>query len=147
MISIFENIKIEELEFILDDNLRIQKFIAEEKWSDGFKCRKCGHTNFCKGKKPYSRRCTRCKAEESATANTIFHACKMQLKDAFRIAHLVCSNPKISSYELSREMEIRQMTCWRFKKKISECLLARKDLSGSKKIEIKDIILSKNNSI
>ena len=43
------------------------KFITEQKWSGGFVCRKCGHTNFCKGKTAYSRRCTRCKSEESAT--------------------------------------------------------------------------------
>jgi predicted Zn-ribbon and HTH transcriptional regulator len=142
MISIFNNINIRELEFILDDDERILKYIADEKWRDGFICRKCGHTNFCKGKKPYSRRCTKCKSEESAIANTIFHACKMKLSDAFRIAHLVCTKPKISSYELSREMKIRQMTCWRFKKKISECLLERNDLSDDTKIEIKDILLN-----
>ena len=34
----------------------------------------------------------------------------------------VCSNPKISSYELSRQLEIRQMTCWKLKNKLMECL-------------------------
>ena len=52
------------------------EFLASEKWKDGFVCRHCGHTNYCKGKKPYSRRCTRCKREESPTAHTIFHHCR-----------------------------------------------------------------------
>ncbi|MEN8224665.1 MAG: hypothetical protein ABFS05_04820 [Bacteroidota bacterium] len=30
--------------------------------------------------------------------------------------------PDISSYELSRLLKTRQMTCWRFKKKLVECL-------------------------
>jgi len=98
------------------------KMLADQKWVDGFVCKKCGHTNYCKGKKPYSRRCTRCKTEESATAHTIFHRCKMPLNEAIDLAKLVCSHPEISSYALSRQMEKRQMTCWKFKTKIMECL-------------------------
>jgi len=98
------------------------EYLAGEKWKDGFNCRKCGHTNWCKGKAPYSRRCTKCKHEESACSHTFFHHCKIPLKDAFRIAWLVCHQPDISSYELSRRFNIRQMTCWRFKKRVCECL-------------------------
>jgi hypothetical protein len=36
--------------------------------------------------------------------------------------YLVCNKPGISSYELSRLLETRQMTCWKFKKKLTECL-------------------------
>jgi len=94
--------------------------LAEEKWRNGFVCRKCGHDNFCHGKKPFSRRCTRCKTEESATAHTAFHRCKIPLVEAFQIAFVICSNPEISTYEISRMTEIRQMTCWKFKSKIQE---------------------------
>lgn len=98
------------------------KMLADQKWKDGFVCRKCGHTHFCKGKKPFSRRCTRCKTEESATAHTIFHRCKMPLNEAIDLARMVCNQPNVSTYELSRAMERRQMTCWKFKVKIMECL-------------------------
>lgn len=97
-------------------------FLAEEKWKSGFLCRKCGHDNYCQGKKPYSRRCTRCKSEESATAHTAFHRCKIPLTEAFGIARLVCDDPHISTYEISRITDKRQMTCWKFKTKIQECL-------------------------
>lgn len=96
--------------------------IAEDKWKNGYVCRKCGNTNYCPGKTPYSRRCTRCKSDESVTANTIFHHCRIPITDAFEIAYMVCGSPKISSYELSRKLETRQMTCWKFKKRIMECL-------------------------
>lgn len=98
------------------------KAIADEKWRSGYVCRKCGHTNFCEGKTPFSRRCTRCKSDESATAHTIFHRCRIPITDAFEIAYLVCSSEKISSYELSRRLDTRQMTCWKFKKRIMECM-------------------------
>jgi len=96
--------------------------IASEKWRDGFVCRKCGHTNFCEGKTPHSRRCTRCKTDESATAHTIFHRCRIPITDAFEIAYLVCGYPGISTYELSRRLDTRQMTCWKFKKRILDCI-------------------------
>ncbi|MCX6248083.1 MAG: transposase [Bacteroidetes bacterium] len=101
------------------------EFISSQKWADGYTCRKCGHTNFCKGKSPYSRRCTRCKHEESATANTLFHRCHIPISEAFRIAYTVCHDPGVSSYELSRQLERRQMTCWKLKSRLMECLEKR----------------------
>ncbi|MEA5111983.1 MAG: hypothetical protein VB072_16260 [Lentimicrobium sp.] len=98
------------------------KVIADEKWRDGYVCRSCGHSNYCIGKSPFSRRCTRCKHDESATAHTIFHRCRIPITDAFEIAWMVCGTPGISSYELSRRLETRQMTCWKFKKRIMECM-------------------------
>jgi len=98
------------------------EFLAGEKWKEGYTCRKCGNINYCSGKTPFSRRCTRCKHDESATAHTIFHRCKINLSEAFEIAFLVCKSPEISTWDISRKLEKRQMTCWKFKKKITECL-------------------------
>jgi two-component system, sensor histidine kinase LadS len=110
------------------------KFLADYKWKDGYVCRKCGHENFCKGKKPFSRRCTRCKTDESATAHTIFHHCKIALPDAFKLAQLVCLQPDISSYEISRLFDKRQMTCWKFKTRITECLANPEKASAIKQL-------------
>ena len=98
------------------------KMISDQKWMHGYTCSKCGHTNYCRGKSPYSRRCTRCKHEESATAHTIFHRCHIPITEAFRMVFYVCRNPEISSYELSRQLERRQMTCWKLKNKLMECI-------------------------
>ena len=97
-------------------------YLSDVKWKKGYVCRKCGNTNYCSGKKPYSRRCTRCKSEESATAHTVFHGCKFPLPSAFQMMYQVCKKPDISSYELSRLLKTRQMTCWKFKTKLMECL-------------------------
>ena len=98
------------------------EYLANEKWKDGYVCKKCNNNNYCKGKKPFSRRCTRCKTEESATANTLFHRCKLPIHEAFDLAFIVCKNPSISSYQLAELTEGRQMTCWKFKSKILECI-------------------------
>jgi hypothetical protein len=105
------------------------EFIASEKWSGGYICRKCGNANFCEGKKPFSRRCTRCKHDESATAHTIFHGCHLPLTLAFRLAYQVCHDPSVSTYELARQLETRQMTCWKLKKRMMECIESRGELT------------------
>lgn len=117
-----------------NDETACLKFLSEEKWANGFVCRKCGHTNYCQGKKPFSKRCTRCKTEESATAHTIFHRCKIPLVEAFEMARMVCIDPGVSTYEISRQSEIRQMTCWKFKSKIQECLNDPDKASGLKRM-------------
>jgi len=98
------------------------EYLANEKWKDGYVCRNCDNTKYCTGKKPFSRRCSKCKTFESATAHTIFHSCKMPIQEAFTLAFMVCKNPAISSYELAELTDGRQMTCWKFKTKILECL-------------------------
>jgi len=118
----FKEISRVKLEEIILNDEQCLKFIADEKWHAGFVCKKCGHTNFCSGKKPYSRRCTRCKHEESATSHTIFHGCHLPLTQAFQLAHQVCHNPSISTYELARQLDTRQMTCWKLKKRMMECI-------------------------
>lgn len=128
-LHIFGNIPIEEFPVRFASEEACLEHIAAVKWADGYVCRKCGHDHFCKGKTPFSRRCTRCKHEESATAHTVFHRCKIALPAAFRIAWLVCHQPEISSYQLSDEMNMRQMTCWKFKRKVADCLAQRHDLS------------------
>ena len=95
--------------------------LADFKWEHGFVCAKCGNTNYCKGKSNYSRRCTRCKKDESVTANTAFHRCKIPLNKAFEIAYSICNIPAISSYEISRQIEVRHMTCYTFQKKMINC--------------------------
>jgi two-component system, sensor histidine kinase LadS len=96
--------------------------LANAKWADGFVCRNCGNENYCQGKTAFSRRCTRCKKEESATAHTIFHHCRMELPRAFEIAYMVCGSPAIPASEISQVLETRHMTCLNFKKRILQCL-------------------------
>lgn len=141
MYTAFENIKIGELETYFTSEEKCLKFLADEKWKSGFVCNKCGHTNYCSGSKPFSRRCTKCKTEESATAHTIFHRCRISLPTAFKLAHLVCNDTDISVARLAEELETRPMTCWSFKKKITHCIDNRNDVSASKKVELKEIIL------
>jgi len=120
---------------LFPDELTCQSLLSNIKWKDGFTCRNCGNNNYCAGKIPYSRRCTKCKKEESVTANTLFHGCKIPLNKAFEIAFLVCNVEDISSYKLSRRTDIRHMTCYNFQKKVLAC---KKD--GEKDLLLDDIL-------
>jgi hypothetical protein len=98
------------------------QMLADAKWADGFVCRNCGNHKYCNGRTSFSRRCTRCKKDESATANTIFHHCRLELPLAFEIAYMVCGKPGIAASEISAILETRHMTCLNFKKRILNCL-------------------------
>ncbi len=122
MYKIFtKNIDKELLNELFNDDDKCLEFLANLKWENGFVCRKCGNTNYCSGKSAFSRRCTKCKSEESATAETFFHNCKFPISKAFYIAYTVCkTDEKISTYEFGRRLALRQMTCWKFKNKIDK---------------------------
>jgi len=99
------------------------KYLSEIKWQSGYICKKCGHSKYYKGVKPCSRRCMRCKYDESPTAGTMFDKCKFSLLKAFHIAFKISTKKKgMSSEELSDEFELRQKTCWEFKWKIQQAM-------------------------
>ncbi len=126
---------------LCNDSEKTFKFIADVKWEDGFVCRKCGHTRYCEGKSPSSRRCTRCKTEESAIAHTLFHNIKFPINKAFCIAYSVCVEGKeYSSYTYSDKLGLNQMTCWKFRKRINDCIKMRN--TNNEKITIQTILLS-----
>lgn len=130
-----EEITTEFAEELFQNPEKVLKFVADMKWKDGYTCRKCGHTNYCEGKTSSSRRCTRCKTEESATAHTIFHNLKFPVNKAFYIAYNVCVlGSDFSTYNYSDQLSLNQMTCWKFRKRIQTCM-AKLDSDDKSKIQ------------
>jgi hypothetical protein len=137
-----ERLTDEKLDELFNDDNKCLEFLADLKWANGFVCRKCGNTNFCAGKAPWSRRCTRCKSEESATTGTIFHNCKFPVSKAFYIFYNVCRSEKeVSSHEFARRLSLRQMTCWRFKNKIETRLERLENISETEKSDVRKILI------
>ena len=136
-----EDIPLELAKELFEDSEKVLKFVADVKWKDGFVCRKCGHTNFCEGKSPSSRRCTRCKSEESATSHTLFHNIKFPINKAFYIVYNVCVlGNDFSTYNYSDQLGLNQMTCWKFRKRIKDCII--KNGSNKGNVAIQTILLS-----
>jgi hypothetical protein len=110
------------------DDAACFEYLTAIKWPDeAYVCKKCGHTKYCIGKKPFSRRCIRCRYDESPTAGTMFDKCKFSLLIAFHIVFKISTKKKgMSSLELSHEFELRQPTCWEFKWKVQQAMQSSK---------------------
>jgi hypothetical protein len=103
------------------------RYLSEIKWDTGYQCKKCNHTKYYNGVRPFSRRCMKCKYDESPTAGTMFDKCKFPLLLAFHIAFKISTKKKgMSTLELSQEFELRQKTCWEFKWKIQQAMQSSK---------------------
>ena len=106
------------------DNEACYEYLAGIKWAtDAFCCKKCGKEKFCSGKKPFSRRCVKCRYDESPTAGTMFDKVKFPLHLAFHIIFKISARKKgMSTLELSRKFGLRQKACWNFKWKIQQAM-------------------------
>ena len=100
------------------------EYLSKMKWNgDTFICKRCGNTHHCKGHLPFSRRCTRCKYDESPTAGTMFDKIKFPLLTAFHIIFEICIQEEgTSSAMLSKKYGVRQKTVWAFKQKVHQAL-------------------------
>jgi transposase-like protein len=120
------------------------RYLSAIKWSleSPYKCKKCGHTKYGKGKKPYSRRCAKCNYDESPTAGTMFDKIKFSLLIAFHVCFKISTKKKgMSSLELSEEFGLRQKTVWEFKWKIQQAMASsRKNQLGSK-VQIDEFLI------
>ena len=101
------------------DNESCYLYLIEQKWGKGYKCSRCGHEKFYKGKTYYHRKCQCCGYGESVTANTVFHGMKMPILKAFHmIFRLTAKKKGMSTTELGNEVGVQQKTAWLFKRKI-----------------------------
>jgi transposase-like protein len=116
------------------DDLSCKKYLSELKWKEGYVCKKCGHTVSTQ-RTDYTRTCTRCKHNESATANTAFHKVKFGIKKAFYITfEMVNSSKSLSAMQMSKRYGITRKTAWLFMHKI------RNVLKSSEKYPMTEIV-------
>jgi len=108
-------------------------YLSTQKWGDGFKCMKCSHTEYRKGKKAPFKRCLKCGLEESPTAHTLFHKVKFDLYKAFGMIYDIMTSKKgANSVWLAERYDVSQNTAWLFKRKVQSYLKSSKNnpLSG-----------------
>jgi hypothetical protein len=118
------------LEFIkiFPDDESCREFIANEKWKDGYKCKRCHNTKYVYFEKHNKRECTKCRYNESATAGTLFHRVKFGIQKAFCIAYeMTCTSKPISSIHVAKRYEITQKTAWIFIQKVKFAMKASKN--------------------
>ncbi len=127
--------------FSADDDC--YRFLSEIKWPDGeFVCAKCGNTTYHKGRSPYSRRCNRCKYDESVTSGTMFNRLKLPILAAFSIVYkMATTGTGNSSILLAKELGIQQKPCLAFKHKVQQAMgaMQQKRLTGTVAVGIYNI--------
>jgi transposase-like protein len=102
--------------FKTDDDCK--EYLSSIKWSEGYTCRRCEHTN-ATIRKDFSRCCTRCKTIESTTAHTLFHKVKFGIRKAFLIVfEMTASTKGLSDNQIAKRYGISRPTAWLFTKKI-----------------------------
>lgn len=102
-------------------------YLSQQKWADGYKCRKCSSEHYIAGKHLHSRRCKKCGYDESPTANTLFHKVKFGIQNAFEMVYDITTSKKgASSIWLAERFGVRQTTAWLFRKKVQMAMKSSK---------------------
>lgn len=114
----FKSTDILEFRDRFKNNEDCYEYLKDIKWGKGYKCSKCSHKKWIKGKTWYYRRCQKCEYDESATACTLFHKLKFPILKAFYILFELSTKKKgLSSVQISKDYSIQQKTAWLFKQK------------------------------
>ena len=95
-----------------------RKFLFDMKWSDGYRCKKCGYH---KGsiKDDYSYKCNKCYHTESVTAHTFLHNVRFGIDKAFYIINEVIEEAgSVKAAYISHAYGISNVTAWKFLKRI-----------------------------
>jgi len=103
-------------------DLDCQQYLAHFKWSEGFKCLKCGHAG-SQVRRNYSRTCNKCSHTESATANTLFHKVKFGLRKSFYICFEMATTTKsLSARYVAARFGVTEKTGRLFMHKVREAM-------------------------
>ncbi len=114
----FKEISFEEFKQVYPNENICFQFLEELKWEKGYTCKRCGNDKYGKGNHQFSRRCTKCRYDESVTTDTLFHKCKFDINKALYIVVMVNRyGDKQSISELAGELDLRVATCWNFAQK------------------------------
>lgn len=126
-----------------NNNEKCKNYLAQIKWTKGFSCPKCNHT-YCWNKKndPYVRVCKQCRHIESATAHTLFHKVKFDLRKAFLILFEMATTTKgCSSPVMARKYGINQKSAWLFMTKVRRAMASRSQHQLTGHCEVDEILI------
>lgn len=74
----------------------ILKELSYYKWGDSWYCTKCGHNMHIGGKQPYSRRCKKCKYDESVLKHTAFEGLRFPIATAYKLLSKIISTAVVN---------------------------------------------------
>ncbi len=138
----FNGLTIQEFKKRFGTNDACMQYLVEQKWGQGYKCKKCGYWEYNKGRQWFYKRCKKCGYDESATANTIFHGAKLKLLSVFELAYRIVLRKKgMSSCELAKELGCQQKTAWEWKAKFQFAMKSSENYGLEGAIEVDEFMV------
>ena len=88
--------------------------IIERRWPQGWSCRKCGGTRYCRLLTRRAVQCSnrKCRAQSSVTQGTIFEQLKIPLPKVFLAIYLMTDKQGISAMSLSKHLDVAYHTAF-----------------------------------
>ena len=118
------------------------EFLIKHKWGNGYHCAKCKCKEFVKGKKWYYRRCKSCMYDESVTANTGLHKCKLDLLKVFEMAFRISVRKKgMSTNELAKEFGCQQKSAWLLKAKLQNMMKSSNNFPLEEEVQVDEFLV------
>jgi transposase-like protein/predicted nucleic-acid-binding Zn-ribbon protein len=118
------------------------EYLIDLKWGKGYQCIKCQNTEYGKGRQWFYRRCKSCGYDESVTANTLFHKCKLGMLRAFEIGYRLSVKKKgMSTCELAKEFGCRQMSAWLLKAKYQNAMQSSDKYPLEAEVEVDEFLV------
>lgn len=120
------------------DDRSCLSYLSDQKWQEGFRCKRCGHDRFTVRKKNLARDCNRCHHIESPTAGTLFHRVRFGIRKAFGIVFEMSATTKgLSSSQVARRYGISRTTAWTFTHKVRNAMKSSNShpLTGSVQVD------------
>lgn len=116
-----------EFQKAFPDDQSCADHLAEQRWTKGYICPKCGHKEswYLKNRRHFD--CKKCRFQTSITAGTIFHGTKVPLiKWYWLIYHMAMNKVGVSVLEMQRILNIGQYrTIWLMAHKIRKAMAER----------------------
>lgn len=122
-----EELSPQQFNELFPDESSCLRYLEKLKWSEGYKCKKCGHDKYTTHLQPFTRKCNSCKSIESVTVDTLFQGTRIPLNKAFYIVYDTIRSGKSKTIEeLAEYLELNKNTIWSFRKKVQSALELRK---------------------
>jgi len=117
------------------------EYLAHLKWTEGYKCRKCGHIA-SQERSNFSRTCNKCSHTESATANTLFHKVKFGIRKAFFICFEMATTTKsLSASYVGERFGVTEKTARFFMHKVREAMKSSENHPIEGEVHIDEFVI------
>lgn len=108
------------------DEAQCEKYLAEQRWPQGFNCPRCGGRSRGYLVSRRSHECAACGYQCSITAGTIFHKTRVPLTSWFWALYRMSQDKKgLSALQLSKEIDVSYPTAWLMQHKIRKAMADR----------------------